>query len=246
MKKSTAMVIGILLLAIILSGCGRQAPTKKTTKTTTTGAGKNVTTSPANTEVPPGEMVKEIDYDAMFHLQYCNATIGDLDYQSSKAKGKQEDAEKELSKLQGELSDAQTAKDDDKIKVTQRLIAEKKTDIETLKKQVSATESQLAEKISKCSTLEKKKDATICKEFVADAQHKYDTAKSELDYQQKEVDTATSLNQQERLVREKRLLTRNQVILKRILTQYNDLATKCGVAPIAAEQPATPPVNGTA
>lgn len=236
MKKSTVMIICLLLLALLVVGCGKQVSTKKTTSKTTTGKTTGTTpatTSPSSTEVPPGEDVKEINYEAIFHLQYCNATIGDLDFKSTRLGHDIGVSEQQITKEQNDLTAAQAAGNENQVKLLQNTISSEKKNAEDLNKQLDAVKKQMADKISKCSILEKKIDTTVCKEFVADAQKTVDLAKSELNFQQKEVDTATSLNQQDRLVREKRQLTKNQIILKRVQTQYDELAKRCGISTAA-------------
>lgn len=221
------MKIGIFALCallLLIFACGKvetTAPTPTVSKVTTTQPqAPAVTTS----EPTPAAPVREVDYESIFKLQYCNYTIANLDYDVARAKEEQEDAEEALTRAQDELagetdSSSKAALQDD--------VAEYKETIEDMKQEATEKQAKLADTISKCNALEKKKDGAICKVFITNAQNQLDEATTTLAEEQEDLQQAMENNVQLKVVKNQRNVAAAQSRVTKMQGILNELQQRC-------------------
>lgn len=209
------------LLLLFLVGCGKvAAPPAKPTVTTQTPE----PSTPTGTGTAPEPAVKEVDYESIFKLQYCNYTIANLDYDVARAREEQEDAEQALAKAQDELA---KETDSGTRAGIQETIEEYKTTIEDMKKEATVKQAKLADTISKCSTLEKKKDSAICKVFIADAKAQLDSATATLAGEQEDLNQAVTNNVQSKILKNQRKVAKAQATVNKMQAIADELQTRC-------------------
>ena len=220
MKKGILVFCALLLLIVACGKVETTAPTPTTPKVTTPAP-----QSPgAATPEPAAAPVREVDYESIFKLQYCNYTIANLDYDVSRAKEQQEDAEQSLTRTQDELAGES---DSNAKNALQEDISEYKSTIEDMKKEATDKQAKLADTISKCNTLEKKKDGAICKAFIADAQKQLDEFQVTLAGEQEDLQQAMENNVQLKIVKNQRNVAAAQARVTKMQGILNELQQRC-------------------
>ena len=212
----------LLILTILTVGCGKQDDGQQIVDT------KEKNSSPNNTPEIVSNPVKELNVESLFDLQYCNYTIANRDYDVTKALKELQDAENDIAEAEDDLQKAQEEEDENDIDMLQKKIDTEKANVRRIIATIETRKQELADVMRKCNKLEKGKDSNICKEFIEDADEQVARTQAELEDQNTDVATALQLNQQDRLVREKRKQIQAQVAFDKMHAISQELKQKCG------------------
>lgn len=224
MAKRVLLMISVLVLVLFVVGCRKQTEIEAEE-----GPEAAPTAAPVPTEriAPEGEEVQEINYEALFQLQYCNITIADAEWDVTEAEKILKDAEKDLADVEEEMVEAREQEDEDELAYLNEKKQEEKTTIEQAKKDIESRQSILASKINDCNIAEKKITKELCREFIADAEAMLAGVQGELARDQENLQQVMDAGQTSRVPKYQRNVAKSEVKVQRWEHALAELQAKC-------------------